>query len=99
MVNNIFIPFKFKCPSQLVRIYANYYNREAISRAIRGHLLVDAALHVNLIGLLYPAKDELSIHPRDVEKEQAVEDEQQREDYQEEQNEYIEQQHKRFVKL
>ena len=33
---------------------------KAISRAIRGHLLVDAALHMNLINMLYPVKDELN---------------------------------------
>jgi hypothetical protein len=53
---------------------------------------------MNLIDLLYPVKDELSIEPRDVEKERAVQDEQQRGGYQEEQNEYFEQQEEDIVK-
>ena len=48
---------------------------KAISREIRGHLLVDAAVHMNLTDMLYPAKDELNIQPRDVEKEQIAEEE------------------------
>ena len=82
---------------------------KAISRAIRGHLLVDAALHMNLIDILYPAKDELNIQSRDVEKEKIAEEEtlttlkialeQQREEDQEGKNEHLEQQHEKIVEL